>query len=1012
MGTRRIAVCVFLIMISGMIVTPANAGDSSDNSIDNTSCIIYADPPTNSFPINAGAACDDWDPSDDGTPNHQDWVVGNYQIEFQDSATIDLTMEWRIHEFARTSFSGIEFDIDGQGDGDTDETMGIPVDYVRNYFDIDADGPGGSDDTVSDMVLKSASENVESLASNFGTSDDSSTFYAATVEDIDNPGGIVSCSFMSNNDAISEGSGTENAYYPPLCIRSTVEINLDQDKLNFIGGENTNQENTLQGLLKMGTTIKMPFSIFAQAGHNSQFTIHPPVYGDINEVGSDECDPLDLACYGEKKIHVNMDSSTYHKGIWKIDNTDANDGDSQLNREIWYKLVSNDPVNIDINNDKSLNIDVTLDLEDENNAELQIDLYVHYISDQTMNDWGFQFMDNADFAETPWITSEGIRLVQHNEIADLSTLASQFPIEGITDAFESIIGTEIDTGPLEWRTNVENTAGINLVHDSGTCANVGTSPHNHYCLQGEYAMDDTFPVLMTSSTENTFKFRLLDLITQQMDTDALPVNLSELSNEDLETVLNSGLELGVDLGEDYIQTMIPEDLPPTEVSFNIVLPSWLDTKDKTGIISLESRLDGSGNTAIELKGNNPWEWDHPIMDRSVEPAREICKATQKTCMKADIKLDFEELDIDEWSKAITLTLGGEVSIDIYRIGVDGSLVPEDENGNQISIEAIPSDLLRQIVYFDTTEPIFSDEIPLFGKTIQFELTETGIHQFAKDLGDGLTEQIQSNSIEDENIKIDLSAIKINTEIENLYSPDAGEVSDLAPLRMKLELEKTTVVASYSESGISVMTSKPTAIFTSPILQITHAFTNSFANNMAPGVTTNGEGILINNNGNPFTTDITGPDMALGPLGNIPTIDVEISLPPGLEVGDFSSSTNKGITTKEDGRQNVFYSVPSQGSVDTLSFSIVIGWNWILKQIGVYLGGIVLAMVLLFVWRKHRVGKKSKRLENEFEFAARKALNQNAMPAAGAMMVGSGGYDEFGNPRGGGQMDDDLAQFMY
>ncbi len=923
MGTRRIAVCVFLIMISGMIVTPANAGDSSDNSIDNTSCIIYADPPTNNFPINAGAACDDWDPSDDDTPNHQDWVVGNYQIEFQDSATIDLTMEWRIHEFARTSFSGIEFDIDGQGDGDTDETMGIPVDYVRNYFDIDADGPGGSDDTVSDMVLKSASENVESLASNFGTSDESSTFYAATVEDIDNPGGIVSCSFMSNNDAISEGSGTENAYYPPLCIRSTVEINLDQDKLNFIGGENTDQENTLQGLLKMGTTIKMPFSIFAQAGHNSQFSIHPPVYGDINEVGSDECDPLDLPCYGEKKIHVNMDSSTYHKGIWKIDNTDANDGDSQLNREIWYKLVSNDPVNIDINNDKSLNIDVTLDLEDENNAELQIDLYVHYISDQTMNDWGFQFMDNADFAETPWITSEGIRLVQHNEIADLSTLASQFPIEGITDAFESIIGTEIDTGPLEWRTNVENTAGINLVHDSGTCANVGTSPHNHYCLQGEYAMDDTFPVLMTSSTQNTFQFRLLDLITQQMDTEALPVNLSELSNEDLETVLNSGLELGVDLGEDYIQQMIPEDLPPTEVSFNIVLPSWLDTKDETGIISLESRLDGSGNTAIELKGNNPWEWDHPIMDRSVEPAREICKATQKTCMKADIKLDFEELDIDEWSKAITLTLGGEVSIDIYRIGVDGSLVPEDENGNQISIEAIPSDLLRQIVYFDTTEPIFSDEIPLFGKSIQFELTETGIHQFAKDLGEGLSEQIQSNSIEDENIKIDLSAIKINTEIENLYSPDAGEVSDLAPLRMKLELEKTTVVASYSESGISVMTSKPTAIFTSPILQITHAFTNSFANNMAPGVTTNGEGILINNNGNPFTTDITGPDMALGPLGNIPTIDVEISLPPGLEVGDFSSSTNKGITTKEDGRQNVFYSVPSQGSVDTLSFSIVI-----------------------------------------------------------------------------------------
>jgi len=1012
MGTRRIAVCVFLIMFLGMVVPPVNAGDSSDNSISNTSCNIYVDldgDGTEETLASAGS-CDDWDEDDDGTPTHQDWVVGNYQIEFQNSATIDLTMEWRIHEFSRATFTGIDFDIDAGGDGGAGETMGIPVDYVRNYFNIDADGPGGSDDTVSDIILESASQNVESLASNFGTSDGSSTSYAATVDDIDSAS-TVSCSFNPNNDAVSEGAGYENAYYPPLCIRSTVVINLDQDKLNFIGGENTDQENTLQGLLKMGTTIKMPFSIFAQAGHNSQFTIHPPGYGDINEVGSGECDPLNLPCYGEKVEHINMDFSTYNKGVWKIDNTAANDGDPQLNREIWYKLVSNDPVNIDIENDKSLNIDVTLNLLDESKAELQIDLYVHYISNQTMTDWGFEFMDDADFAETPWITSEGIRLVQHNEIADLSTLASQFPIGGITDAFESIIGTNIDTGPLEWRTNVENTAGIDLIHDSGTCANVGASPHNHYCLEGQYAMDDTFPVLMTSSTQSTFEFRLLDLITQQMDTEALPVNLSELSNEDLETVLNSGLELGVDLGEDYIQQMIPDDLPPTEVSFNIVLPSWLDTKDDSGIISLESKLDGSGNSAIELTGNNPWEWNHPIIDRESEPNREICTATQKTCMKADIKLDFEELDIDEWSKAITLTLGGEVTVDIYRIGVNGGLMPEDENGNQISIEAIPSDLLRQIVYFDTTEPIFSDEIPLFGKTIQFELTESGIHQFAKDLGDGLTEEIRSNSIEDENIKIDLSAIKISTEIENLYAPDAGDVSDLAPLRMKLSLEPTTVVASYSESGISVMTSNPTAIFTSPILQITHAFTSSFANNMAPGVTTNGDGILINNNGNPFTTDITGPDMALGPLGNIPTIDVEISLPPGLAIGDFSSSTNKGSTSETDGRQNVFYSVPSQGSVDTLSFSIVIGWTWILKQIGVYLAGIVLAMVLLFVWRKHRVGKKSKRLENEFEFAARKALNQNAMPAAGAMMVSSGGMDEFGNPTSD-YRDDDLAQFMY
>ena len=32
----------------------------------------------------------------------------------------------------------------------------------------------------------------------------------------------------------------------------------------------------------------MPFSIFAAGGHDSQFTIHPPGYGDIIDVGSDE----------------------------------------------------------------------------------------------------------------------------------------------------------------------------------------------------------------------------------------------------------------------------------------------------------------------------------------------------------------------------------------------------------------------------------------------------------------------------------------------------------------------------------------------------------------------------------------------------------------------------------------------------------------------------------------------------------------------------------------------------
>ena len=248
MGTRRIAICVILIMFSGMVIPFANAGDSTDGVISNTSCNIPLDANGDGVPeaVIAGV-CDDWDPDDDGTPNHQDWVIGNYQINFLNSETIELVMEWRLHEFARSTLGGIDFDIDGQGDGSAGETMGIPVDYVRNYFNIDADGPGGSADTVSDMVLESARQNVESLASNFGTSNGATTNYVVTVDDIDT-GGVVSCSSNPDSDAHSSAGGSniqpvENAYYPPLCIKSNVTINLDQDKLNFIGNENTNQEN-------------------------------------------------------------------------------------------------------------------------------------------------------------------------------------------------------------------------------------------------------------------------------------------------------------------------------------------------------------------------------------------------------------------------------------------------------------------------------------------------------------------------------------------------------------------------------------------------------------------------------------------------------------------------------------------------------------------------------------------------------------------------------------------------
>ena len=63
-----------------------------------------------------------------------------------------------------------------------------------------------------------------------------------------------------------------------------------------------------------------------------------------------------------------------------------------------------------------------------------------------------------------------------------------------------------------------------------------------------------------------------------------------------------------------------------------------------------------------------------------------------------------------------------------------------------------------------------------------------------------------------------------------------------------------------------------------------------------------EGIQINNNGESFTADITGPDMDLGTLGSVPKLSVSVSLPPGLSLGDFSSNSGLSTVDEIDGRQ--------------------------------------------------------------------------------------------------------------
>ena len=66
-------------------------------------------------------------------------------------------------------------------------------------------------------------------------------------------------------------------------------------------------------------------------------------------------------------------------------------------------------------------------------------------------------------------------------------------------------------------------------------------------------------------------------------------------------VLDSGLVIETEFGQDLLQDMIPEDLPPTELTLELILPTWLQTATGEDSIVLVERTNGEDELNITLK---------------------------------------------------------------------------------------------------------------------------------------------------------------------------------------------------------------------------------------------------------------------------------------------------------------------------------------------------------------------------------------------------------------------------
>ena len=178
-----------------------------------------------------GGECDTWDKNDDGTANQQDWIEGVYTFDLVDTATINLEMNWALHEFNRTVLGlnqpALEAALAAEGLTPQD---GAPADLIRNFFDNNT-GPGTP--TVRNKLAMEVNDTIEELlSSGFGQVDSISTTYVNSFTDA---GITTSCSDDQSSDSANETSGVldNNAFQPPICFSVSASVSLSTSTFNM-----------------------------------------------------------------------------------------------------------------------------------------------------------------------------------------------------------------------------------------------------------------------------------------------------------------------------------------------------------------------------------------------------------------------------------------------------------------------------------------------------------------------------------------------------------------------------------------------------------------------------------------------------------------------------------------------------------------------------------------------------------------------------------------------------------
>lgn len=953
--------------------------------------------------------CDEYDHADDETPFHQEWIKADYRFELQSTNQFSLQITWAIHEYNREALgfgAGTDFGDELEAQTDLDSYDGIPVDLIREVFDFQPDG--SSTPSVGQIISSAAYSTIEtSLSNGFGEVLDLSTSFEDEAQFGTD---TIQCSTDSNTDSLGEGASEGNVFEPPICLTAQATIQLDSSTFNLFDNEDLDMERAYQGLLVMGAEVETPFAIRAEPGMNAIYTIAPPPYARIIETDS--------------AGSILLPGTAASKGQWSLDHRDATMSDTEVTQDITFRVAhqpdSQTPTVAVPDGAKSLDLRVILNLEDESAVTLDFIAGIYYLEETTLSDWGISIFELTDAASIPLITSDGIRLAYHNGIIDLPTLTQQFPIDNITDGIASTVSdlTTIEMNPAQWVSSTGQTSlfpaagGLNYTHSSDCKEPISVGVDINYCLEGSMAMDGTYPVYLQASSE-PFSMRLVDIMKKNIDNETIQDLLTSVDENTLERLFNSNISVETVLQSSYLDAIVPDILPNTSLAVEIILPSWIETKDGDSKIVIEKTVDGMQDTSLSFRGTNPYDWQHEILgeDESV-----LCLADQKSCVISDVEFDWSGLGIHEWSQAVSFQFAFSAELDIYRIGIPLDRI-EREGATQVTFPAMPSDLLRLLIDISSrmNTPIqYSDiylcdsdstPIEVCGQPLTFVATREGMKDFFEQLSERITDYIHQYATyyvekeleenPDSPLKVvDLSAFQIELEISGI-DPPVGEVSDETPLGFSINIPEVEFkfdmdgdlqkLQAGDPAGLSI--SILTDAATAPLYQSMHAMLNVFQSLLFNSFVSLQGLTLPSTDGEPMKYETGQIDPVVSEEFDLSfSGPVTMTLPRGLQLIDVSSTAvdengNSLLQIDDDGgRQTITYTIPPHEFEDDISYKIHISWLYFLIQFWYYPTIVLLLLFLLIRRRRRKKRSKKERLNQQYEAVQKTSLDDSYFSA--------------------------------